>query len=160
MTPSPVRCARILARLRETDAATVNFADLVFLAQRYGQAGDDWLTGDFTGDGVTNFNDLVRLAQHYGYGTGGALEVNVSAPDWAAASSHAPDHTRGGGNSRLAGSPAQSDPDLTMPVGQPFGGMNSSAQWELRACVALRSARSMSPSGCARAGRPRRSNER
>jgi T5SS/PEP-CTERM-associated repeat protein len=45
--------------------SSVNFTDLVALAQNYGGAGQ-WPEGDFNGDGTIDFNDLVPLAQHYG----------------------------------------------------------------------------------------------
>lgn len=44
---------------------SVNFADLLTLAQNYGKAGG-WSKGDFNGDGSVNFADLLLLAQHYG----------------------------------------------------------------------------------------------
>jgi hypothetical protein len=46
---------------------SVNFVDLVHLAQSYGvtAAGTTWLHGDFTYDGRTAFEDLVALAQNY-----------------------------------------------------------------------------------------------
>jgi hypothetical protein len=49
---------------------TVNFTDLVALAQNYNtvvSAATDgwWSAGDFTYDGLANFNDLVKLAQNY-----------------------------------------------------------------------------------------------
>jgi len=44
----------------------VNFADLVILAQHYGQSNATYATGDFNGDGIVNFSDLVILAQNYG----------------------------------------------------------------------------------------------
>ena len=46
---------------------TVNFNDLVTLAQHYGiTSGATWDMGDFNGDGQVNFADLTLLAQHYG----------------------------------------------------------------------------------------------
>lgn len=45
---------------------TVNFADLLTLAQNYGQTNAIWDQGDFNGDGAVNFDDLLLLAQHYG----------------------------------------------------------------------------------------------
>jgi hypothetical protein len=45
--------------------ATVNFNDLVRLAQNYNTTGKSWWQGDFTYDTVVNFNDLVKLAQNY-----------------------------------------------------------------------------------------------
>lgn len=45
----------------------VNFADLVRVAQNYGQsAGKFWSQGDFNYDGNVNFQDLVTVAQNYG----------------------------------------------------------------------------------------------
>ena len=45
---------------------SVNFADLVALAQNYGGTGKSWDQGDFNYDGSVNFADLVALAQNYG----------------------------------------------------------------------------------------------
>jgi cyclophilin family peptidyl-prolyl cis-trans isomerase len=45
---------------------TVDFNDLVVVAQNYGGTGKTWASGDFTGDGKVDFNDLVQLAQNYG----------------------------------------------------------------------------------------------
>jgi len=45
---------------------TVDFNDLVKLAQSYNTSGKTWFSGDFTYDGSVDFNDLVVLAQHYG----------------------------------------------------------------------------------------------
>lgn len=45
---------------------TVNFADLLLLAQNYGQPNENWQHGDFNGDGAVGFTDLLILAQHYG----------------------------------------------------------------------------------------------
>ena len=46
----------------------VNFADLVALAQNYGEASGvaRWAQGDFNEDGNVSFADLVLLAQNYG----------------------------------------------------------------------------------------------
>lgn len=48
--------------------ATVNFSDLVIVAQNYGKTDSrlGWSDGDFTGDGAVSFADLVALAQNYG----------------------------------------------------------------------------------------------
>lgn len=44
-----------------------DFADLVTVAQNYGNSNDPtWSTGDFNGDGSVGFADLVALAQNYG----------------------------------------------------------------------------------------------
>jgi subtilisin family serine protease len=52
---------------------TVNFADLVVVAQNYGSSsGATWAQGDFDGDGAVNFNDLVTLAQMYNKTLAGA----------------------------------------------------------------------------------------
>ena len=45
---------------------SVNFNDLLALAQHYGNTGADWAKGDLNYDGTVNFNDLLALAQHYG----------------------------------------------------------------------------------------------
>jgi hypothetical protein len=44
---------------------SVDFNDLVALAQNYNTTGKTFAQGDFTGDGSVDFNDLVVLAQHY-----------------------------------------------------------------------------------------------
>ena len=44
---------------------TVNFTDLVALAQHYNSTTAVWDQGDFNGDGTVNFTDLVALAQNY-----------------------------------------------------------------------------------------------
>lgn len=44
----------------------VNFADLLALAQRFGQPNGIWDRGDLNYDGVVNFADLLTLAQHFG----------------------------------------------------------------------------------------------
>ena len=46
---------------------TVDFTDLLTLAQHYGQSGN-WEVGDFNGNGTVDFSDLLLLAQHYGQG--------------------------------------------------------------------------------------------
>ena len=45
---------------------TVNFADLLILAQNYGQTNAAWDRGDANYDGTVAFSDLLLLAQHYG----------------------------------------------------------------------------------------------
>jgi hypothetical protein len=47
---------------------TVNFADLLILAQSYGSTSRDFRRGDFdfSPDGAVNFSDLLILAQNYG----------------------------------------------------------------------------------------------
>lgn len=46
---------------------TVNFDDLLRLAQNYGAtSGKDWTDGDSDGNGAVNFDDLLPLAQNYG----------------------------------------------------------------------------------------------
>jgi hypothetical protein len=57
---------------------TVNFADLLALAQHYNSTGADWSKGDLTYDGAVNFNDLLSLAQHYGQ-SAAAAPAAVSA---------------------------------------------------------------------------------
>ena len=58
---------------------TVNFADLVTLAQHYGQSNATWDQGDFNYDGVVNFSDLVLLAQNYGQVVSGAAQPSFAA---------------------------------------------------------------------------------
>jgi hypothetical protein len=59
----------VLARFTKLGDATldgsVDFNDLVKLAQNYNTSGTTWSGGDFTYDGATDFNDLVKLAQNY-----------------------------------------------------------------------------------------------
>ena len=45
---------------------TVNFTDLLILAQNYGISNASWRQGDFNGDGTVTFADLLILAQNYG----------------------------------------------------------------------------------------------
>jgi autotransporter-associated beta strand protein len=64
-----VDATSVLARFTKlgdsTLDGTVDFNDLVKLAQNYNSSGTTWNTGDFTYDGTTDFNDLVKLAQNY-----------------------------------------------------------------------------------------------
>jgi hypothetical protein len=47
--------------------ATVNFSDVLILAQHYGSTTQPmWEAGDLTGDGSVAFPDLLMLAQNYG----------------------------------------------------------------------------------------------
>ncbi|HEY7120897.1 MAG TPA: LamG-like jellyroll fold domain-containing protein [Tepidisphaeraceae bacterium] len=56
---------------------SVNFNDLVLLAQNYNTIGGKlWTDGDFTGDANVDFNDLVILAQRYNT----TLPAPVAAP--------------------------------------------------------------------------------
>lgn len=49
---------------------TVNFSDLLLLAQHYGSGAQPlWEGGDLTGDGSVNFSDLLALVQNYGQST-------------------------------------------------------------------------------------------
>ena len=45
---------------------SVNFNDLLNLAQNYGTSGNYWFDGDFDYNGSVNFNDLLPVAQNYG----------------------------------------------------------------------------------------------
>lgn len=45
---------------------SVNFTDLLAIAQHYGQFNANWDQGDLNYDGSVNFTDLLRLAQNYG----------------------------------------------------------------------------------------------
>lgn len=53
---------------------SVNFSDLLILAQHYGQPGT-LADGDVNGDGTVNFADLLLLAQNYGRSMAGATGV-------------------------------------------------------------------------------------
>lgn len=75
---------------------TVNFTDLLTLAQNYGRTtGAVWDNGDFDGDGAVLFVDLLTLAQRYG--TSGLSVEEMSklpssfAADWAMAQSLVPE---------------------------------------------------------------------
>jgi hypothetical protein len=80
---------------------TVNFDDLLTLAQNYNVTGTgEWYTGDFTFDGNVNFDDLLNLAQNYsavlaidGQTTGSAFITDSFAGDWALAMSLVPEPT-------------------------------------------------------------------
>lgn len=67
--------------------ASVNFADLVALAQHYNEEGQSWLGGDFDGDTIVGFADLVSLAQNYG------KTPAAFAADWARAQALVPEPT-------------------------------------------------------------------
>lgn len=60
---------------------TVNFNDLLALAQNYGHTGATYSQGDINQDGTVNFNDLLTLAQNYGK----SVNLNAAAPALAAA---------------------------------------------------------------------------
>lgn len=57
----------------------VSFADLVKVAQNYGQSNRFWTDGDFNYDGIVNFADLVSVAQNYGHALPGAPVPGASA---------------------------------------------------------------------------------
>jgi hypothetical protein len=60
------------------DDGSVNFADLLTLAQHYGRSGT-YSQGDTNFDGQVNFNDLLTLAQHYGQSLTGSVGTAASA---------------------------------------------------------------------------------
>jgi hypothetical protein len=66
---------------------SVNFSDLVTVAQNYGGSGKTFAQGDFNFDGSVDFADLVILAQRYNVtlGAPGSAAVVSSAPVEAAA---------------------------------------------------------------------------
>lgn len=53
---------------------TVDFTDLLTLAQHYGKIGAGWRDGDFNANRSVGFDDLLTLAQNYGR-TGPAAAV-------------------------------------------------------------------------------------
>jgi hypothetical protein len=95
---------------------TVDFNDLVALAQSYDQTGKTWANGDFTGDGAVDFNDLVILAQRYDTTlapppAAGALVAASPAPAPAPSASFSTDWA-----AALAGATAPPKPSPTPPV--------------------------------------------
>jgi hypothetical protein len=60
---------------------TVDFADLVILAQNYGQTGRTFSQGNFnySADGLVDFSDLVILAQQYNTSVAALNSVSMSA---------------------------------------------------------------------------------
>jgi hypothetical protein len=73
-----------LARFGDANLdGTVNFTDLLLLAQHYGQSAANWDVGDFNNDGSVAFADLLTLAQNYG--SGGAGSASAFGPLAAAA---------------------------------------------------------------------------
>ena len=64
--------------------STVNFADLVTLAENFGASNSTWAIGDFNGDRMVNFGDLSLIEQNYGQS-----EENFAAA-WALARSLVP----------------------------------------------------------------------
>jgi hypothetical protein len=59
---------------------TTDFADLVTVAQNYGNTNDPaWASGDFDGDGAVGFADLVTLAQNYGKAFGSSPVASPAA---------------------------------------------------------------------------------
>jgi len=59
---------------------TVNFADLLTLAQHYGTTGATYANGDINGDGSVNFTDLLALAQDYGTTLAAPAPAAAAAP--------------------------------------------------------------------------------
>ncbi len=74
---------------------TVNFDDLLTLAQNYGATSAVWDNGDFNSDGVVGFDDLLTLAQRYGTSGLSTDEMSILpttfTSDWAAAQSLVPE---------------------------------------------------------------------
>ena len=62
---------------------TVNFADLLRLAQHYGGTNDYWDQGDLNYDGIVAFADLLALAQNYGRTLATAAISGNAAPAFA-----------------------------------------------------------------------------
>ena len=76
---------------------TVNFDDLIQLAQSYNQSGKTWIQGDSDYNGVVNFDDLIPLAQNYNSSVASGLLVlgdsSAFTADWALAQSLVPEPT-------------------------------------------------------------------
>jgi hypothetical protein len=84
-------------RLGDTNLdGTVNFNDLLALAQNYNGTGKSWSQGDFDYDDSVDFNDLLSLAQNYNLSLSlseqSALGADFSA-DFALALSLVPEPT-------------------------------------------------------------------
>ena len=63
---------------------SVNFTDLLALAQHYNNTGVDWSKGDLNYDGSVNFSDLLALAQHYNNTAAAAPAAAAAAQPLAA----------------------------------------------------------------------------
>lgn len=59
----------------------IDFADLVAVAQHYGQSASSFADGDFDGDGSVSFPDLVTVAQHYGSTIGVPPAAATAVPE-------------------------------------------------------------------------------
>jgi hypothetical protein len=76
---------------------SVEFADLLAVAQNYDATGTTWTTGDFNYDGVTGFSDLLALAQNFGTSALQSISINNASSqfmiDLALAKSLVPEPT-------------------------------------------------------------------
>jgi hypothetical protein len=72
-------------------SGTVDFDDLLSLAQNYDTTVDRWSLGDFDFNGLVNFDDLLSLAQNYG---ASALFDGITEIDSSIAASFDADWTR------------------------------------------------------------------
>ena len=74
----PIHSVRIeLARVGDLNLdGEVDSADLLILAQHYGQANANWDQGDLNYDGTVGFDDLMLLARNFGQGTAG-LDASI-----------------------------------------------------------------------------------
>ena len=68
---------------------TVNFTDLLTLAQHYNSTEASQWTGDFTGDGTVNFADLLILAQNYGKSAPGGAAARPGSESFLTVASRA-----------------------------------------------------------------------
>ena len=75
------------------DDGEVGIADLVALAEHYGESNVGWAEGDFNDDGCVGIADLVALADHYGERRepGGAPAAGGASPAGSAAAPLAED---------------------------------------------------------------------
>ena len=65
----PMQASIQLARVGDLNLdGRVDFADLLIMAQHWGQAGANWDQGDLNYDGSVGFSDLLLLGQNFGTG--------------------------------------------------------------------------------------------
>ena len=59
----------------------VDINDLTIVLSHYGQSGQTWADGEFTGDGTVDINDLTIVLAHYGGSVGSADAAMSAVPE-------------------------------------------------------------------------------